>query len=169
MSTAQSIMANNLANKKKKKGSSTELSSFWVTMTRSRKTESPCATVGTLVLALSKMDSMRVAATQSDTLTGLSLMVGLETHRYSLPSSWMQVSIRAWTELSSWNSRNAYPGRSQTYRLLSTLQRHHAGQKYNGKLLWHTFGWEIGLALCLVGPVNKQVTKSTETGCDFIW
>ena len=34
--------------------------------------------------------------------TGLSLMVGLETHKYSLSSSWMQASIKAWTDDSSW-------------------------------------------------------------------
>lgn len=34
--------------------------------------------------------------------TGLSLMVGEETHRYSLSSSWMQASISCCTLLSSW-------------------------------------------------------------------
>ena len=52
------------------------------------------------------------------TLTGLSLMVGLETQRYSLPSSSMQASIRAWTELSSWKRRNAYPGRKDSRRVM---------------------------------------------------
>lgn len=32
-----------------------------------------------------------------------------------------------------------------------------------------TFRWKIGLALCLVGPVDKQVTETAETGSDFIW
>ena len=46
-------------------------------------------------------------------LTGLSLIVGLDTHKYNLSSSLMQASIRAWTEPSSWNKRNAYPSRGK--------------------------------------------------------
>lgn len=37
--------------------------------------------------------------------TGLSLMVGEETHRYSLSSSWMQASISCCTLLSSWTGK----------------------------------------------------------------
>lgn len=31
-----------------------------------------------------------------------------------------------------------------------------------------TFGWKVGLAFRLVGPVHKQVTKAAETGSDFV-
>ena len=37
--------------------------------------------------------------------TGLSLIVGLETHKYSLSSSWIQASIRACTDDSSCNRK----------------------------------------------------------------
>lgn len=39
--------------------------------------------------------------------TGLSLIVGLETHRYNFWSCSMQASISRWTEISSRNSKNA--------------------------------------------------------------
>lgn len=32
-----------------------------------------------------------------------------------------------------------------------------------------TFGWEVGLALSLVGPVHHQVPEATEAVGDLIW
>ena len=104
-----------------------------------------------------------------DTLTGLSLMVGLETQRYSLPSS-MQASIRAWTELSSWKSRNAYPGRRDAVGVMSRPDGIEEKTGLPGTPASQlTFRGEIRLALGLVGPVHKQVTEPTEAGGDFIW
>lgn len=59
-------------------------------------------------------NGMEASSTKSASLnlhglicTGLSLIVGLETHKYNLSSSWIQASISAWTDDSSWNSKNA--------------------------------------------------------------
>lgn len=45
--------------------------------------------------------------------TGLSFIVGLETHQYNLPSSTVQASTNAWTDSSSWNSKKQYPKTKQ--------------------------------------------------------
>lgn len=47
--------------------------------------------------------------------TGLSLMVGEETHRYSLSSSWMQASISCCTLLSSWMGKPGSQGHTPLY------------------------------------------------------
>lgn len=49
----------------------------------------------------------------------------------------------------------------------------HAGRSWRDETLRPnrfqlTFGWKVGLAFRLVGPVHKQVTKAAETGSDFI-
>ena len=102
----------------------------------------------------------------------------------------MQASIRACTELSSWNSRNAYPRKHTSTasdctisvisihrRLIYRHQSFTASTFSSQKcvLIWRfsafvdTFRWKVGFALCFVGPVHHQVTKAAETWGYFIW
>ena len=92
--------------------------------------------------------------------TGLSLMVGEETHRYSLSSSWMHASISDCTDSSFCSIVGFY--QLTYFRLFRAIS--HLKQEEGVPL-----GREVRLTLRLVGPVDDERAEPPETRSYFIW